>query len=412
MKKLIAILAVSAMVTTAVFAQATLSGTIETRFNLFRGNFNDDYGHTLGGSIGTAHIQFAGSNADGTLGAVFRFRNQDAFGYSTGSDGGARFHRAFVWWRPVDMFRLLVGVDPDGMFDTTQIAGWAFHQGNNDYMFNHAWGFWRDVFPGNWDHFGMAFSFFNIVDGLNVNLVLPTGRTGTDGHRTEWITRQVTIEQILAGFRFHSTFAVPGMGLLQFTYNAPGGHVWNRAPTTWEDAPDFGQLGLSFLLNGLDFGDFLIGGAVVIPRDDDDLGLHVGAAVTVPGIADLFELRARVGVEVPIGDSNTWFGPGGSFARGRIVGNIMPVVPLGPGSLMFDLGMTAAFPATGEDFDAEDHLGWFVGPVYRIPVASGAVNIGVHLRSGVPASPGANQHYLVRNNDITFNIPISLTFSF
>ena len=398
MKKLIAVLAFLAMVTTAAFAQAAVSGTIQTRFNAFRGNFNDDYGHTFGGSFGAAHLQLSGTNETGTLGGLFRFRNLDAFGYSTGSDGGFRMHRAFVWWRPIPMFRFFLGQDPDGMFDTTQIAGWAFHQGENDYMFNHDWGFWRDIFPGNWDHFGVALSFFNLVDGLNVNLVLPTARTGTDGFRQSWLERQVTVEQMLAGFRLHSTFNLPGTGLLQFTYNAPGGRGWNTAATTWEDAPNFGQLGLSFLLNGLPVGDFLVGGSVLIPNADGDAVIWAGAALTMPNLADLFELRFRVGAEIPTAD--------GQFPL--LTTNIMPVVPLGPGSVMFDVGMTMRLH---EDFDSTPHLGWWIGPVYRLPMASGSLQAGIHIRSGVNQL-GGNQSSLTNSDDVLFNIPIALTFSF
>ena len=400
MKKLIAVLAVLAMVTTVAFAQASVAGTVETRFSVLRGDLSADevdlrMGGLAGaggaGAIGTAWLQLSGTNPDGTLGGLWRLRNNDTVREV------AWFHRAFVWWRPVDMFRIWLGIDNDGMFCTSNLAGWAFHQGDNDYMFNHDWGFWRNVFPGHWDGFGMALSLMNLVEGqLNINLVLPTGGLTHPQAINERVTAHVSVQEMLAGFRFHSTFSIPGTGMIQFTYNAPGGRT--DANTTWADATDFGQLGLSFVLTGLDFGNALVGGAVTIPDEGDDFNLHVGGGVTVP-IPGVMELRARVGARIQTGEGRD---------PPRVTGNIMPVMGLGPGSLMFDLGVTMDL---AEDFDPELDLGWFVGPVYRLPLAQGAFSIGLHVRSGV-ALTGGNQSSIVRNNDVGIHIPMLLRFSF
>jgi len=416
MKKVIAILAVSAMVTTAVFAQASVAGTVETRFSVIRGNLSDDdsdlvMGGLAGaggaGAIGAAWLQLSGTNPDGTLGGLFRLRNTDVV---RGAD--AWFHRVFAWWRPHDSVRIWLGIDQDGMFDTAHFAGWGFHAGDNDYMFNHHWDFWRRIFPGNWDSFGMAFSFTNFgVDGLAINLALPTGNRNWPQATNPQVTAFRTVEEMLAGFRLHSTFAIPGAGTLQFTYNAPGAYhndtTFQVQYTTWEDATSFGQLGLSFLLTALDFGNILFGGAIVIPDSDNDLDLHLGAALDIPAatFGDALAMRFRIGAHVLNGGTGNPMGAGAG--NGALTANIMPIFALGPGSLMFDLGLTVGMPE--DDFDADNHLGWSVKPVYRLPLAQGAFSIGLHLWSGVQRGGNAG---LVAGNDVHIHIPMFIRFSF
>jgi len=422
MKKLIAVLAVSAIVTTAAFAQASVAGTVETRFNLLHTDLTDgDVDMTAGGGMGAAWIQLSGTNADGTLGGLFRLRNNDI----TRADPW--FHRVFAWWRPIDQMRIWLGIDQDGMFDTAHFAGWGFHQGDNDYMFNHHWDFWRRIFPGNWDGFGMALSFSNFgVDGLAVNLVLPTGGRNWPQATEAQVNSRVTMQQLIAGFRLHSTYALPGIGTLQFVYNAPGGIMnidgtltgdpncttaLNQIRTTWGDATNFGQVGLSMLLTALDFGNILFGGAVIIPDADRFMDAHAGVALDMPALVPgLMGLRFRAGANISGNNYNPVF----------IHGNVMPIISLGPGQLMFDIGLSMAVGALDDDdesptyresvdFDAEQHLGWSVKPVYRLPIAQGAFSIGLHISSGV--SMGGNAG-LTGNNNIRLNIPMLVRFSF
>jgi len=436
MKKLIAVLAVSAMVTTAAFAQASVAGLVETRFNLLHPNLGGEFpdGHeregesvpmTAGGSIGGAWIQLSGTNPDGTLGGLFRLRNTDII-RTTGDDAdrGPWFHRVFAWWRPVDQVRIWLGIDNDGMFDTAHFAGWGFHQGDNDFMFNHQWDFWRRVFPGNWDGFGMALSFSNFgVDGLAVNLVLPTGGRNWPQATNAQVTNRINVQELIAGFRLHSTYALPGIGTLQFTYNAPGGIMnidgglpgdpnspsLNQSNTTWGDATNFGQVGLSMLLTALDFGNILFGGAVIIPDADRFVDIHAGAALDMPALVPgLMGLRFRAGAHIS----------GDNYRPAFITGNLMPILSLGPGSLMFDLGMSIRVGGLWEDresleFDAERDLGWSVKPVYRLPIAQGAFSIGLHLSQNI--AMGGNQGFVAEPADrsnIRLNIPMLVRFSF
>lgn len=308
--------------------------------------------------------------------------------------------------------RIFLGIDQDGMFDTSSIAGWAFHQGNNDYMFNHHWDFWRAVFPGNWDGFGLALSFSNFgVEGLNLNLAIPTGGLGWPQSTAAQVTDFDTLEEIVAGFRFHGTYAIPGAGLLQFTYNAPGGR--GNDDITWENATDGGQLGLSFLLNGLGFGNILFGGALIAHNDDANRNaeVHLGVALDIPAatLSDVMGLRFRLGMRLPgeTTDGNTFIEDDG-LSSGRLIGNIMPIFALGGGSLMVDFSLTAVMGE--DDFDSEKHLGWSLAPVYRLPLAAGSFSIGVHLWNSV--AMGGNQTNLAVSDHLNLNIPMLLSFNF
>jgi len=413
MKRVIAILAVSAIVTTAVYAQAAIAGTVQTRFNMFNGNLSDSNSDlTMGGVVNTAWFQLSGTNADGTLGGMWRLRNQDIV------RDAPWFHRAFVWWRPIEQMRIWLGIDDDGMFDSDHFMGWGFHQGENGDMFNHHWDFWRRIFPSHFSTFGLALSFTDFgVDGLGIHFILPTGHQGWPGATADSISQAPSVQEMLAGFRFHMTYALPGLGLVQFQYNAPGGirfFEWhqqiNQYTTEWGDATNLGQIGLSFLLNGLQFGNLLIGGAFIIPDSDNDLDLHLGLGLELPNLADLMTLRFRVGAQVltRFNANHNEYGDWWNDGDGVLTANIMPVIPLGPGSLMVDLGLTMALP--DGDFEAERHLGWSVIPAYRLPLPSGSFQIGLQLWSGLRM--GGNQAHLTGNNDVHMNIPMFLTFSF
>jgi len=57
-RRIFAIAAVLAVATAATaFAQASVAGTVQTRFNMFYGNLSDDDADlTMGGMVNTAHI--------------------------------------------------------------------------------------------------------------------------------------------------------------------------------------------------------------------------------------------------------------------------------------------------------------------------------------------------------------------
>lgn len=381
MKKLIAFSVIFALVAGAAFAQ--VSGAVETRLFLADITFGDDVEAVTRGDIGAAHIQLAGQNTEGTLGGLFRLRNTDIV------RGDAWFHRVFVWWRPIQQMRIFLGIDNDGMFDTSSIAGWSFHAGGNDYMFNHHWDWWREVFPGNWDGFGLALSFWPI-DGLNLNLAIPVGGLGWPQATSAQVGTQRNLEDIYPwGLRLQGSYALPDIGLIQFVYNlgdkdtGMGDHFANN-DNHW------GRFGLSFLLNSLDGMDILVGGSVVIPDGENDAKIHVGAAFTYAG--EGFGVKLR-------GAARIW---GDDIF---INANVMPVIELNPASVMIDIGISTAVG----DNAPEDSFGWFATPTLRLPISGGLFSVGLQLYSNINMGGNIN---LSGNTDVKLRIPMLLSFNF
>jgi hypothetical protein len=390
MKKLIAISVMLVLLTGAVFAQ--VSGTVQTRLNVMQ---SGDLGNLetnplmIGGDIGAAHIQLAGANADGTLGGLFRFRNvdtvrrQEEVGHWS-NGGGAWFHRVFVWWRPMPELRVWLGIDQDGMFDTAALAGWAFHQGDNDYMFVHDWGFWRTVFPGNWDGYGMALTYQGI-EGVALNLVVPTGNLNWPQANARQVRATSTLEDMLGKLQFQSSIAVPDLGTVFITYAGPG--------SSFDNAANYGRLGASFLLSGaVDGLQLQVGGSFVIPGTaDGSFAAGLAAHYNMEGIS----IRARAGMTMSLADNADPF----------ITANVMPVFTLDGMTAFLDIGLALQ---SGE-------IGWWVTPALRVPMTGGMFAVGVTVRSGIENNGGIsifNDAGVFRGDNIYFNIPMLLQFSF
>jgi hypothetical protein len=135
MKKLIAIAVVFALVAGGVFA-ADLGVNVIGSVDLFQGNNVEGEGVGGGLSMNRARIQGAGENDDGTFGAWMRFE----------AEGGSNMKQgvsALAWWKPIDMFKLSIGGNPDGLYDKQGYSGWMFHQivaDTNVVNASQAWG--------------------------------------------------------------------------------------------------------------------------------------------------------------------------------------------------------------------------------------------------------------------------------
>ena len=392
MKKLIAISVMLALVAGAVFAQ--VSGTVEARLFIvdatFDKNKNNEVTH---GDIGAAYIQLSGTNEEGTLGGLFRFRNTDVV------RDAAWFHRVFVWWRPIQQVRIFLGIDNDGMFDTASIAGWAFHSGDNDYMFNHHWDFWREIFPGNWDGFGLALSFWP-VQGLNINLVIPTGGLGWPQSTLGQVRAKPQLKEIYPwGLRLQMSYAIPDIGTINFVYNLGDkdtdmGH-YAYAPMT---GSHFGRIGVSFLLTAIDSMNLLIGGSVVIPdklNEEKGLRAHAGIAYTYSGTG--WGIKVRFGYRYH--DMKDEAAKDLQF----INANIMPIINAGGGQVMIDFGISA------EPSRETNKFGWYLTPVFRYPIPGGKFSVGLQLYQNIQMGGNVT---LTGDKNIHLRIPMLLSFGF
>jgi len=121
MKKLIAISVVFALVLGAAFAQPSLGGNFKVGTKILSGESVNEVDETVLNASGifndnlALNVGFGDANAGGKI--VF-YPSKDAPGYQPVF--------AFAWWRPIQFFRLQIGVNKDGDWGHAQIAGWGF----------------------------------------------------------------------------------------------------------------------------------------------------------------------------------------------------------------------------------------------------------------------------------------------
>jgi hypothetical protein len=396
MKKLIAISVMIALIAGAVFAETSLAGAVESRLNVYKGVFGDhgeayDGGFPkpkTGGEFGTAWIALSGNNDDGTLGGMFRLRGQDI------TNADFRWHRVFVWWKPIPQMRLFLGQDADGMFETGQLTSWAFHQGSESYLTVHNWDYWRKIFPGNWDTFGAALSFY-LVPGLDLNLVIPTGQpTGWPRHHNQAVVRESELETIYPGsLQLTAGYNITDVGKVAFAWIGSGENYFSDD----FEVGTLGKIALSFYSGALVDGlQFQVGGSTDLLKGADDLApINVGAAVHF-GMGD-FGVKFRAGCDLDMTDAGALF----------LTANVMPTYVTPVGKVCLDIG--GSFSKANKDADME--YGFWVNPYLKTGLSGGYFQVGIMFLNNIAGGQGG---------DITVNVddkprvylPIILGFNF
>jgi len=145
MKKLIVFSVIFALVAGSVFA-ADISAAVFGSANLLSGSdkqevkdkkddadgtyvyVNKDMNGTSFG-IGRVRLEASGALEDGSIGGSLRY---DAGGSANG----------WVWWKPVDAFKLQIGTNPDGEFGLDGVTRWGFYQMAGEVIISagNAWG--------------------------------------------------------------------------------------------------------------------------------------------------------------------------------------------------------------------------------------------------------------------------------
>ena len=394
MKKLIAISVMIALVAGAAFAQTAVSGAFEARFWLIEANLsNDDAEATTRGLLHTGYVQLSGQNSEGTFGALARVRAENMTDY-VGTGQAARWHRAFAWWRPIPQLRIFLGMDPDGLFENAALAGWMFHQGNEEFIGFQPWDFWRGIFPGNWDGFGLAFT-ITPMPGFNINLVIPT--SGAGDHTQGWPRhedRQVRATKFLkdvypGSLRLNANFTIDGIGRVLFNYTGPQENFDDIA-----DDGNLGDIGLSFLLTAVDGLQVQVGFSTRIPKDSD---------------ASDYPLMLGLAAHYAEGDwgLKTRFGAGIQESLTRVHGSVMPWYNFGSFRVNLDIGITML----AYDDDADNGFGFWVTPYLTVPAGPGTFQIGMIIYN--VDGPGWNSINVAREDpEMKFAIPMRFSYSF
>jgi hypothetical protein len=404
MKKLIAITVMIALIAGAVFADTSVSGAIEARLGLYNAEFGDHPGYASGdipyattkGVFGTAYVQLSGSNDDGTLSGLFRFRNEDIYNSNAG------FHRVFINWKPDPMLNIFLGIDGDGKFATDALEGWAFHQTSCDYIAFQWWDYWRACFPGNWDGFGVAVSLYP-APGIDVNLIIPFGKSGWPQQIADSVSYgQNAIDLYTSGYRLQTNFAVPDIGKVMFTYKGPynNNHFDGGEATFLDDDPMYGSFGISFLATSL------------VDGLQANIGVATGNLKSETAEGEALPLHFGLGAHYAMGDFGVKFRAGFSLNMGYsedhmfITGEIMP---------WYNLGFMTAFLAIGASFDkanadADLENGFFINPYVKVPISGGFLHTGLKFRQHI--NGGGNVSVVTDDDYLRVEFPLILGISF
>ena len=393
MKKLIAVLAMVALVSGAAFAQfgGHVIGTVNVLEN---GHLNSDGDKALGGSadLGRIRINGAAENDDGTFGGWLRF---DSFntnvtqGTLTGNswEGNLlKYIDAFglVWWKPIQQVKLTIGGNPDGFYEKAGVTTWMFYQMISDTGVvnpGNAWGggygamHFRDAFYGG---FGGNALMLDIkpINILGINVILPYFDLGAQDNTIVDILKAVTA-QVDLNLDF---------GNIAVTYRGDNSDNTN------------GKLFAYFSLSAI-----------------DNLGIDVGASFTLPGEApgrapiniglgfkfgaDAFGIKARVAA----GLAGTADDDGNIKLPTTVLADLLPYYALSDSLRIFaSLGLAMEIP----DGDADSVIGFHVNPYVEIGNEWGPTfYVGFRLWSD--GSKDAEDKL-----NINWKLPIAIGFSF
>jgi hypothetical protein len=382
MKKIIAISVMFALVAGAVFAQAAVSGSVETRWFILEGNSEDDNGPYTSGGIASGALAVAGANDANTFGAVLKmvFKNPsdpDA-GWGEDSDGrnhlsGAWFDRAFVWWNPIDQLKFRIGHDGDGQFNTANLIRWGHHQmprGVSVESWNQ-----HQYLLGNWDHFAFTASILP-VENFDINLAIGLNNDGRE------------LGDLFNNFLAQAGYNIPDVGKITFTFVKAS---WWPYAATWNPETDGGKVGLTFFSNSLAEGlAFELGGNYDLTSTDDrDQGDQLKFAAGVHYASGDFGLKFRF-----------WGGPRGKDDTVFLfTADIMPFYNISDTVGTFYCNIR--FEQTGKDL-----LGWHLNPYLRNRMGGGH-DFRVGLLIGGVAGDAAPD-----NAGIDFKLATSWVFGF
>jgi len=292
------------------------------------------------------------------------------------------------------------------MFGTDAIAGWAFHQGGEGYFGVHDWGFWRGVFPGNWDNYGLALSLY-LVPGLNLSFIIDA-QEGLETRR------------MISDMQVSADYTISGVGKIMFNWNGAGkipndynGPTDGSKPKEMNEKGDFGNIGASFLLTALDGVQVQVGFSTEVygskydkdKKDANDDYIHpvkIGLGATYSG--GPFGVKFR-----------------GAYLLGREDGSnkddsyltfdIMPYYAITSNITAYlDFGL--AVDKKENVVKGKDSItGWWLTPYAKVNVGPGKFQMGVTvLKNQDGLGQGAGK---VKDLDYyTIRVPMSLVYSF
>jgi hypothetical protein len=248
MKKLIAILAVFSLLTTAVFAQVSIGGSVGMGALLINGNSDDDDA-TIDMRARWGSVTFDWSSPDNTAGGKIKINgefNKNAvtlvYGENPWDNDTAEpvpLLGGRVWWRPIEFLRLeFTNLEDEGVFGRGNAIDWGFNANsapdNITGLWDSCWnGFANSTLRSGHGFFGglggegenvLALSIFPI-DGLALNFAWALGSDTTE----DFFKR--TLAQL--------TYDIAGIGNLGLSFHGNQGNSYAGYRMTDVLAADF-----------------------------------------------------------------------------------------------------------------------------------------------------------------------------
>ena len=297
MKKIIAILAMVALVGGVAFAEASVSGAVIGTVNVLQNGVNEKGDDIVTGSAGLDRVRLeaSGGDEDGKFGAWLRIEgasfNFDEIFRDSEEEGeeGPNFDNIFkngfagnVWWKPIDQLLIRIGSNGgDGYYEKAGVTTWMFYQTASDTGVVDPGNAWWSTYTGGF-HFRNAF-----YSGFGDNALM------LEIKPVEMIGFNVVLPYFNAG----EVKDIFGNLVLQADVNLDFGNI---ALTYTGDSSDDTN-GNVYLYLGLGIGDNValdIGLGLTIPGDVEGQKLNVGLGAKV-GISEAFGLKLRLVAGIP-----------------------------------------------------------------------------------------------------------------
>ena len=375
MKKLIAIAVVFVLAVGTAFA-VDLGGTVFGHVNVLEGATGKDKSgddEVLASSGGFDRLRIEGGGEAGdTFGGWIRFD-------TTGGNfvGGLS---GLAWWKPIDMFKLTIGGNPDAIWAKEGVTGWGFNQMPYDSGIalggGNIWGGGivdglktRHAFYGGYGDPRAAIE-FKPIDMLGINIAIPFAKSEGDD------LFKAVVAQIDLNFDF---------GNIALTYDGGDG-----------DGALFVYFGGSFGDLGLDVG---IG--YHLTSDSNDPAHPFYAGLGIKYATDAFGIKFRTALGIPSEDTDGF----------KAIFDLLPYYAFSDNvSFFFNMGVgISGPPSAGPKKDDDAVISWFINPYLRVGAEWGPTfYVGLQVSSdGVKGSSGDGDA-----SKIKFAVPVSLMVSF
>ena len=354
MKKLIAFSVVFALLVGAAFAEANIGGALQWTTVLLSGDNTEKNDGDTKVSVGPTQVadhnhHINVSFGDAIAGGMFRI-------YSARNDSlPSHFDVfSFMYWKPIDYFRIQMGHNPDGDWGAAQIVGWGFigeamNSGAiNDYSNNSskATNNRSNAFYGGMESRGVNLSFYPL-EFLTLNFGFPIG--GKDGEEV------LRLDQQLADFQVNAVIKIPDIGDARLSFVGDQGLVK-------DDDSHPGDIYISFYLTAVEALKAEVGFKIGLPGKDGDPYFNAGLGVTFG--ADAFAVKFRGGI---------------GFGKDQELGVSLGLLP------SFDLGMLKAFVYAGLGMtkaagdNAKVETDYFINPYVQVPAGGLRLYAGLKL---------------------------------